>query len=631
MRGFFEEIQRRNVVKVAIVYIIAGWLTMQVVDVMFPALKIPDWMTSAIAALLLIGFPFALIFAWAFEMTPEGIKREKDVDRGDSVAPETGRQLNQTALIILAVAVGFLLLDKFVLSRDDDPSPDTVADEVIATAKPSIAVLPFVNMSDDTDNEYFSDGLSEELLNVLAKIPQLHVAGRTSSFAFKGKHDDLRSIGEQLNVAHILEGSVRKSDSRLRITAQLIDTENGYHLWSETYDRELTDVFAIQDEISQAVVDALRVTLLGDVINTNYGTDNIEAYELYLKGRYLLEQTSGDNIRKSAEAIDRAIELDPGYAGAYVVRAIIEQQLISGWAGDGEDFVEGFARVRAYADKAIELDPESAEAHFVQGVVAATADWKLWAAAEHFARAIELNSNHIPARNWHANSLMLLGRAEEAVVEFQESLKLDPLMITTIRTLGDAQFFAGDSATAMDTYKSALELNPGLARIYSRMARVSIVNGDLEAAKAYIAKEEVDWVREFLDILILGREGKVDEWQNEVSAYQEKYGVLNAYQNACIYGDAGLIEEAFEWLYTARDVRDPGTVLARIDPLLMALRDDARWQPFLDSIGVSDQARIETAAIRHHAIVQPGDALAAGLLEGKRQYGVNRANKRGFE
>ncbi len=316
MRDLFEEVKRRNVFKVAFVYAIAGWLTMQIVDVMFPALKLPDWMTSAIAAMLLIGFPFALIFAWAFEMTPEGIKLEKDVDRSESITPHTGRKLNQSALIILAVAVGFLLFDKFVLRPEiTQQAVDTTA-EIVETIKPSIAVLPFVNMSGDVENEYFSDGLSEELLNVLARIPQLHVVGRTSSFAFKGKNQDLRDIGEQLNVGHILEGSVRKSNTRLRITAQLADAENGYHLWSETYDREVTDIFAVQDEISSAVVTALRVTLLGNIPSTDYGTQNLDAYEWYLKSRYLLEHTSEENLRKAIESADKAIELDPGYAGA---------------------------------------------------------------------------------------------------------------------------------------------------------------------------------------------------------------------------------------------------------------------------------------------------------------------------
>jgi TolB-like protein len=263
MPKFIEEIKRRNVFKVAVVYIIAGWLTMQVVDVMFPALNIPDWFTSAIAALVIIGFPFALIFAWAFEMTPEGIKLEKDVDRSESITSQTSKKLNGTIIAILAVALGFMLVDKFLLTDDASEATGEIA---AVDIKPSIAVLPFVNMSDDKDNEYFSDGLSEELLNLLAKIPALHVAGRTSSFQFKGTNEDLRLIGEKLNVANVLEGSVRQSGTKLRITAQLINADTGYHLWSETYDRELTDVFAIQDEIAANVVSALRLTLLGEDI-----------------------------------------------------------------------------------------------------------------------------------------------------------------------------------------------------------------------------------------------------------------------------------------------------------------------------------------------------------------------------
>src|SRR5210317_65258 len=317
MPGFIAELQRRNVAKVALVYIIAGWLTMQVVDVMFPALHLPEWLISAVAAFVLIGLPFAVIFAWAFEMTPEGLKREKDVDRSESITPQTGQKLNHVAMIILAIAVVFLLVDKFAIQADND-LPETA---VVATApeeKPSIAVLPFVNMSGDAENEYFSDGLSEELLNLLAKIPQLHVAGRTSSFKFKGTNEDLRIIGEALNVAHVLEGSVRKSGARLRITAQLIDTQNGYHLWSENYDRELTDIFAIQDEIAGHVVEELRVHLLGaEVAAATQGTTNVEAYNQFLRGNYFIDDTSAENLEKARIAYETAIEFDPNFARAY--------------------------------------------------------------------------------------------------------------------------------------------------------------------------------------------------------------------------------------------------------------------------------------------------------------------------
>jgi TolB-like protein len=346
VQGFFAELNRRNVSKVALVYIIAGWLTMQVVDVMFPALQLPEWLTSAVAALLIIGFPFALIFAWAFELTPDGIKREKDVDRSKSITPQTGQKLNHVALVILTIAVSFLLVDKFVLESGQPPIQEPVA--TAPDEKPSIAVLPFVNMSDDRDNEYFSDGLSEELLNLLAKIPQLHVAGRTSSFKFKGTNEDLRVIGEALNVRHVLEGSVRKSGSRLRITAQLIDTNNGYHLWSDTYDRDLTDIFAIQDEIAGHVVEELRAHLLGaEVAMTDQGTSNIEAYNEFLRGRYLLEHTSPENLASAVAAYEKAIALDPNFARAYAGLAIAQQQTFSGWASSsGGNFLENFAIMR---------------------------------------------------------------------------------------------------------------------------------------------------------------------------------------------------------------------------------------------------------------------------------------------
>ena len=595
MRNLFEEVKRRNVFKVAFVYVIAGWVTMQIVDVMFPALKLPDWMTSAIAAMLLIGFPFAMIFAWAFEMTPEGIKLEKDVDRSKSITPQTGRKLNQSALIILAVAVTFLLFDKFVLRPDGASSAaqqalDSVASiaEVVETVKPSIAVLPFVNMSGDVENEYFSDGLSEELLNVLARIPQLHVVGRTSSFAFKGQNQDLRSIGEQLDVAHILEGSVRKSNTRLRITAQLIDTENGYHLWSETYDREVNDIFAVQDEISAAVVAALRVTLLGNTVGSNRGTQNLDAYESFLKSRYLLEHTSGENLHKGIAAADNAIELDPDYANAYAIRAIFEQTLISGMATTGSDFIEGNERVRAFAQKAVELDPDSAEAHFIQGVVAASVDWDIATARRYFARALELDPNHVAAMGWYANSLFAVGGAEEAIIPLERALKIDPLSISIKRDLGDGYLWLRNYEQAIKAYESILSLNDSVTRVYGRLARVAILMGDIDAAEELAAKEQTEWVREFLHILILGRRGKTNEWREAIDLYIKEYDYLNAYQMAEMFGDAGDVDEAFRWLEVAREVHDPGLVSARVDEFLSPLHDDPRWPKFLDSVGFGD-------------------------------------------
>ncbi len=542
MRDLLQEVNRRNVFKVAFVYIVAGWVTMQIVDVMFPALQLPDWLTTAIAAMLLIGFPFALIFAWAFEMTPAGIKREKDVDRSQSITAHTGRKLNKSAVIILAVAVGFLLIDKFYLQQEA-PAP---------AEKPSIAVLPFVNMSDDAGNEYFSDGLSEELLNVLAKIPQLHVAGRTSSFAFKGKNEDLRSIGEQLDVANILEGSVRKSETRLRITAQLIDTESGYHLWSETYDREVTDVFAVQDEISAAVVDALRVALLGDELSTDYGTDNVEAYNLYLKGRYLLEHTSGVNLLAAIDALDGALNLDSEYASAYVLRAIAELQSVGGWASSGSDFIAGHARVGVYVQKAHDINPGSAEVLFAEAVFAYIADWDYVAALNLFARALELEPGHVPAMGWYGNVLGTLGRLDEASAMYEKALQIDPLSISLIRDLGDAHLFLGNFEEADKIYRSIFSLNQDVARVYGRLARLELLRGNIDAAEKFAAQEEIKWVREFIQILALGRRGEMEQWRVAMDAYEREYLKLNAYQFAEQYADVGEIDQRLQMVRRCR-------------------------------------------------------------------------------
>ncbi len=277
MTSFWGELKRRNVVRVAIAYAVVSWLLLQVADVVLDNIEAPTWVFQAILLLLVIGFPVAIIFAWAFELTPEGLKKEKDVDRSESITHVTGRKLDFVIIGVLVIAVGFLLVDKLYLSEGD-----TVPDEIIATERKSIAVLPFVNMSNDANNEYFSDGISEEILNLLVKVPELRVTSRSSAFSFKGQNLDVPTMAAKLNVVHVLEGSVRKSGNQLRITAQLIDGETDTHLWSETYERELKDVFAIYDEIAAAVVDELKIKLLGEPPKAT--ETNSEAYALYLQG-----------------------------------------------------------------------------------------------------------------------------------------------------------------------------------------------------------------------------------------------------------------------------------------------------------------------------------------------------------
>jgi TolB-like protein len=321
LSSFFEELKRRNVFRVGIAYIIAAWLVMQFADVILNNIEAPPWVFQAILLLLGIGLLFAIFFAWAFELTPEGIKKEKDVDRSTSITPQTGRKLDFIIIAVLVVALGYFAVDKFVLqpALQKELAGVQAGDGESDSSTKSIAVLPFADMSAEKDNEYFTDGLSEELLNILAKIKSLQVAGRTSSFAFKGKNEDLRSIGEKLNVETLLEGSVRKDDVRqkVRVTVQLINVEDGYHIWSESYDRSLEDIFAIQEEIATEVATALKINLLGEAATpATVVRSDLNAYEWYLKGRGSLNQNSVESVSRAVEEFKSAIDLDPGYLPA---------------------------------------------------------------------------------------------------------------------------------------------------------------------------------------------------------------------------------------------------------------------------------------------------------------------------
>jgi serine/threonine-protein kinase len=584
MREFLEEIKRRNVFKVALVYIVAAWLTMQVVDVMFPALNVPGWLTSVIAVLLLIGFQCGLIFAWAFERTREGIKREKDVDRSQSITAQTGKKLNNTIIVILVVAVGFLLFDKFAPRSPDTEQP---VETELAEVKPSIAVLPFVNMSDDKDNEYFSDGLSEELLNVLARIPALHVAGRTSSFQFKGENQDLREIGEKLNVANVLEGSVRQSGARLRITAQLIDTETGYHLWSNTYDRELTDVFAIQDEIAKNVVDALRITLLGEETPAvDHGTNNLDAYNLYLQASYFYDRPTAENFARAEEALKQAIELDPGYAQAYALLSFVHQQTISGVVGLGtDDFVREFLMVDEYADAALRLGPKVPEAYAAKANALQQADWNHDAASGYYERALQLAPQFIRAMRGLGLIRQGQTRYDESLRLAQRAVAIDPLSIAVQRALGDILTLSGRYDEALDHYHASLRLQPDIARINGRLARVHIVRGDYDKAAEYAANEPVEWVREMYEILVASRGENTAEFRAAAKAYEDKYGAPNSYQLAELYGSVGDVDSAIKWLEKSHEVHDPGMVWLQTSAFLVLVRNDPRWPRMVELAG----------------------------------------------
>jgi TolB-like protein len=316
--SFLGELKRRNVFRVAGVYAVVGWLLVQVAASLEEAIGLPAWFDGLVVALLAIGFPIGLIFAWAFELTPDGIKRTAAVDAAESVTAQTGSKLDIVLVLALLMFTGAMLLPKFFSA---DQLPGIVTGSSAAAA--SIAVLPFADLSPDSNQEYFADGISEELLNVLAKVNGLKVAGRTSSFAFKGRNEDLREIGRVLDVAHILEGSVRSQGDKVRVTAQLIQVSDGFHLWSETYDGDLSDIFAVQDDIASRILVALKGQLQVEEapIVAPVQRANVTAYGLFLEARDLIFSRDPANMERALTLLDEAISIDPGYAPAYASRA----------------------------------------------------------------------------------------------------------------------------------------------------------------------------------------------------------------------------------------------------------------------------------------------------------------------
>jgi TolB-like protein/Tfp pilus assembly protein PilF len=474
--NFLSELKRRNVYKVAVAYAVVGWLVMQVSATIVPALHLPDGITTAVVVLVLLGFPVALVIAWAFEMTPQGMKRTEDVGPNEVIPQWSGRKF---AALIIIIAVGAAALLSYQLLRPKAPAPPSPAQPSNIPSK-SIAVLPFVNMSSDKENEYFVDGLTEEILNRLAQISALRVPGRTSSFAFKGKNTDLRQIGTELGVAHVLEGSVRKSEGRLRITSQLIRTADGFHLWSQTFDRKLDDIFAIQEEIARSIADALSTPLgLTESVNPQRQTKDMEAYDKFLQARSLLAQRNSENLRRAIELLTAAIDRDPEFASGWA--ALAQARALSSYYL--KDTPDPLKAAEEAARKALALDDSIAMAHSALADV--LRDRRDWLAAEsEYARALKLSPGEAETHNQYAQMLLKVGRIEGALQHGLRACELEPLGWVPASVVSLAYLSRGDlvqSRAYLDRseklsdrtrgFQSRLELMYALCRRDPDMAR----------------------------------------------------------------------------------------------------------------------------------------------------------------
>lgn len=484
--NLFAELKRRNVIRFAGLYLVGAWLLVQVSSTVLPMFGAPDWLPRSVVILLALGFLPALVFSWVFELTPQGLKRDEDVAPEESIAPQTARRMDRMIIVVLVLALAYFAFDKFVLTPKRDAA--RVAAESTSTVDAhSIAVLPFVNMSGDAANEYFSDGISEEILNVLARTPELRVAARTSSFSFKGKTQEIPSIARELNVRMVLEGSVRKQEDRIRITAQLIDAKNGFHLWSQTYDRKLQDIFAIQDEIAKAIGKELEVKLVrpGEAGKTSAGTSNLAAYDLYLRGIGLWQTRRGDALWQALELFEKAAAADPEFAQAYAGQALVYAVV---WDYSSRiSAAESFARATDLATRALALDPTLPEPYAVLGSIAA-ADLRRATADALLRRAVALRPSFATAYQWRGTLLMSSGDLAGGLASLERASSLDPRSLVVANNHSEILLTMGRYAEAKAHCSSVLEFAPTYAGCLDDISRADLLLGDFDAARAMLER-----------------------------------------------------------------------------------------------------------------------------------------------
>jgi len=592
--SLFNELKRRNVFRVAIGYVVSSWLLLQVADLVLENIAAPGWVIQTIMLVLALGFPVVVFFSWAYEVTPEGIKRESEIDRSQSITQTTGHKLDLAIKTVLIVALGYFAFDKFVLSTGrekaaiEKATSQALAEQLATQETPedtmkSIAVLPFVNMSDDASNEFFSDGLSEEMLNLLAKIPGLRVTSRSSAFSYKGKDFKIADVGRELNVSSVLEGSVRKVGNQVRVTAQLIKVDGDVHMWSETYDRSLDDIFAIQDEIASAVVAQLKLKLFGDM-PTIHETDPV-AYALFLQARHLSNLLTPAGWEQSNELYKQALAIDSKNAVA--------------WAGLGRNYVnltgynllptdEGYGKARDAANKALAIDPQNAMANSVLGWIAMTNDGDLSAAAQFLERALKLEPTNISIIGHTADLVMRLGRLNETITLGEYVTARDPINPVNHLNLAGYYILAGRLDEAIASSRTALSLSPGIGGAQYRLGEALLRKNEPEAALTAFQQEEDDEWRVKGTALALHDLGRHAEYEEAFAELRERWGERWPIEVAHVYAWTGDTDEVFTWLEKELKVNG-GLGGVMVDNFFTNLHDDQRWLPLLEKAGVSTE------------------------------------------
>ena len=599
--SLFNELKRRNVIRVGTAYIVLAWLVIQVAETIFPAFGFGDAPVRIAATLGLLGFIPTLIFAWAFEITPDGVRKESEVDRNASITGRTGKLLDRLILVFLVIAVIYFAVDKFILAQHREASIVESARlegrfEAIGKSSdtPSIAVLPFADMSAAGDQEYFADGISEELLNLLAKIPALRVISRTSAFSFKDEDLDITEIAARLKVGHILEGSVRMAGGKVRITAQLIETSTDSHLWSETYDREMKNIFAIQDEIAAAVVEELEVRLLTPPSTTETSP---EAYALFLQASHFSNQLSAASLEKSRDLLLRVLEIDENYVSAWTNLSTVYDRMNSLQTMDPEEA----RRLSAKAARiAITIAPDDSDTNDLMGWITLRDEGNLTLASEYYQKALLLEPTNISAIGNTALFLAALGRDEEALALTQYQVSRDPASSVAYNNLGMRYRFIGQYEKASEAFQTAISLSPDSYGTNYELALCKLLQHDIGAADITIANESSALFRQLGTALVRHAQGKKKESATIGQDLIDTYGEQLGYYIAQLMAYQDKPKEAFYWLEAAYDAGDGEVKAGMNEPLLESLREDPRWRELLTKM---DRLPEQLQAIKLNVVV----------------------------
>jgi TolB-like protein/Tfp pilus assembly protein PilF len=591
-KGFFGELKRRNVYKVAVAYAVVSWLLVQVATQVFPFFEIPNWAVRLVVLLLILGFPVALVLSWAFEITPEGIKRESEVASDKSITHHTGRKIVALTIVLAVVAAGLLA---FQLLRSKSPSaasvlPATVSNAAVDIPSKSIAVLPFDNLSDDKSNAYFAEGVQDEILTRLAKVADLKVIARTSTQRFKSAPENLSQVAKQLGVMNILEGSVQKANDQVRVNVQLINAMTEAHLWAEIYDRKLTDIFAVESDIAKTIADALQAKLTGSekAMMASQPTTDTTAYELYHKGRSLWGKRTGDNIPKAIAFFEQAVARDPNYALAYA--GLASAYILSPFY-TGADRREAGSKAKEAALKALRLDPNLAEAHAALGKVLFFSEIDLAGATREYKRAIELKPNDADAHHWFSNdSLAALGQFDEAIAEGKRSVELDPLSIVINADLGETFFYARRFDESVAQLRKTLEIDPTSFYARYNLGIALQAKGDLSGAITEYekAKQLSDnpavatfWAQAKAHAGDKDAARRMLSELDDISKHREVVGYLRA----LLYLSLDNKDEAMRWLEQGYEERDGSNISwIKVDPLLDPLHGDPRFEALVQKV-----------------------------------------------